>query len=116
MENAPGSGRNKTRTVKADLLVFPHFFSQPYHKPPKLKTIVDHISNNTDLGIVALTSCHTQTSGMDYRFLIYMNELGELKADYEVDYNENIGQLNIKRKKDRKEFVLLHAQKVRAYD
>ena len=104
------------RTIKVDLSVSPHFYSpQSGKRVPSLKKIVDGIAKK-DLGIVALTSCHTATSGIDNRFNDYMKQLGDIAQDWDIDYNAHEGVLSLSAKRSPREFKIMHTQKVRAYE
>ena len=102
--------------VKADLCVAPHFNSpQIGKKVPSLRQIVTGLSKK-DLEVIALTSCHTATSGIDNRWRDYMAQLSSLDSKWEVQYDENTGILNLQNKRSRKRISLVHTQIVRAYD
>ncbi len=100
--------------LKMDLRVFPHFFSPNQgRKVPSLRQIVDSYLAS-DLDVVALTSCHTATSGMDRRFHDYMKELDTLRP-HNYSYDDSGGILTVEGKSNRK-IIIVHTQKVRAYD
>ena len=101
--------------VKLDLCVSPHFFSPQDSKTvPLLVQIVNGLLRK-ELDIVALTSCHTATSGIDHRFFDYMKQLNEVAWRYNhINYNHKQGLLEIS-DRDRR-LLLIHTQKVRAYE
>ncbi|MEK6846948.1 MAG: hypothetical protein AABY16_02170 [Nanoarchaeota archaeon] len=102
--------------VKADLCVAPHFYSpQDSKRAPSLKQIVEGLSKK-DLDVVALTSCHTATSGIDNRWRDYMGQLSSLGSEWEIQYDEKTGVLNLQGKESNKRLLLVHTQIVRAYD
>jgi len=106
------------RTIRLDLLNFPHFFG-PRDKPkkaPTLRKIIDEFFRN-DLDAIALSSCHTGTGGFDHRWSDYMGQRAELDDAYHHELKAG-GILNVVPKgpgSHPEGITLLHSQKVRAY-
>lgn len=114
--------------MKATLHAHPHFYSPGYAKAgyesiyralfpiPNLRTLVESAFKK-NIGIYALSSCHTPTSGIDNRFKDYTAELPELEKDFEIDSHLDQGWVTIARKiksQGLPHIILLHTQEVRA--
>lgn len=129
--------------LTADLLNFPYFFSPPHEGKkvmlqekimsffaPSIKEIIDgyfKVSESkfpNSLDIIALGSCHTATSRLDYRFFDYLREMSDdfsefasqFYSHYEFKENSEQGLVHITKKEDGRKLTIIHAQKVRAYD
>ncbi|MBS3072663.1 hypothetical protein J4477_02425 [Candidatus Pacearchaeota archaeon] len=113
--------------IKATLHAHPHFYSPGHSKAihesfyriffpiPNLRTIVESAFEK-DIGIYALSSCHTPTSGTDNRFKDYMAELPELERKFEIDPHLDQGWVAIAKKEKTQglpHIILLHTQEVR---
>jgi hypothetical protein len=98
--------------MKADLRTFPHFYS-PRGNPnvPSLNEIVQEWMNKR-LEIVSLTSCHTKTSGIDYRWEDYMQQLWNLNCLIGDYRSQGFVKLII----NNKPIIILNSQQVRTKD
>ena len=104
--------------TKADLHAHPHFFNPESHKRgiPNLQQVVDKISLS-GLDICSISACHPAKGMFDRRFFEYMEQLGELEAEFDISYNRTY--LHLRRKHpDNKphepaEIVILNSQEVR---
>jgi len=101
--------------VEADLHLYPHFYSpQSGRRVPSLRKIVNGLSKKG--GIVALSACHTATSGVDTRFRDYMDSASGLEDKYKVAHGDSGGWFSFtRRSEEAKPLILVSSQVVRAY-
>jgi len=101
-----------TKKINLDEKFYRKFVSEE----PSLQKIVENAFEK-DVGICALSSCHTPTGGMDNRFKNYIKQLKTLDKNYDVDFHQDKGWLTIARKQPLKgklsKIILLHSQEVR---
>ena len=128
------TAHDENYALKVVLHAHPHFY-RPSDKSgrlykklfpiPSLRDIVENAFENA-IGICALSSCHTLTSGMDDRFFSYMSQAQYLTNDFNINYNKKEGWARFERnRKIRKDIekmqlssiIILHTQEVRTlYD
>ncbi len=106
--------------IKADLRNVPHFFSLRDRKnAPSLRKVVEHWFKG-DVDVVALTACHTATSGIDNRWEDYLEQARTLGSRFFLEYNEPNGFATVYSNAPENEgrFIkLVRSQQVRAnYD
>lgn len=111
-------------SIKVDLLNHPYFFSPPHegktsslqervmaHLSPSFQKIVDRYYDS-DMDVVGLASCQTETSGRDYRWQDYLSQPPE---GYCIGAFSEDGFCTFIRLGMAKKLTILHGQKVRAY-
>lgn len=104
------------RIARADLQNYPHFHS-PANKRwgmPTLRNIVtETTANPLNLSLVAISACHTGTSGMDDRFAYYSsNDQTSQIPECSID-TTTPGLIKVNSRGQK--LLLIHTQKVRGY-
>jgi hypothetical protein len=109
----------------------PHFYSpqnnrevrhdeRAYTRFRPIPNLIDIVESGFEknIGIYALSDCHTPTGGTDNRFELYMQQLHTLESSFDVDPHLENGWLYISRKNPKEgqlpHIVLLHTQETRA--
>ncbi len=105
--NSYGSKKGKEWQVQAHEELYELFLPLP-----ELRDIVEFYFANR-VGIGALSSCHTLTSGIDNRYFGHLGDIKQLTRDYEIDIKFMEGWMSVRRKNDGERLILLHSQEVR---